>query len=305
MRIAAEVCWRRERDIKGGSNLGWFRNKMASFNDIATHIYTYRLLTIVTFVGGVWSMFHHVVNHQDRFETTHFSANKNMVKAYLVFQSYLQFVFLFQFWSKFESVTETAKDVGYVYVLYHILQGVWAYFFGQFEDRSKYIISWLILVLNGINVFYFHHRKATYSIRPISRYWFIHVPVMAMPRAWLFYAFFWNGSLALKWDANHMNVANQVLSNVLLWAFLLEPAFVLIRHRDWAYAFAMSFWTWAISYPQQLHDGINYTLQTWFSVAISMALYFAAFFVAYPDSEDTHVTRADATLGEDAPLLNS
>lgn len=277
---------------------------MANFNDIWTRLNSHRLFTTVTYVLGVWSTFHYVVCEQGDHGLTHFTAAKGKVKDYWVLQTVLQFLYLLQFWSSDSSVRDTAQGVGHVFTAYQLLQTLWAFFFGKFDGRFHYIISWVIVVLNAANIMYYHHRKATYNIRPTSRWWFIHVPVMSMPGAWLLYAFFWNGALALHWDSDHKSIVGGILANVFIWVFLLDACYVLFMYRDWSTAFATAFWMCAISHTQHGHDGINYTLQHWFAGAISIVVAIYAFFVAYPDAPDKYITRSHSTTGEHAPLLS-
>lgn len=275
---------------------------MVSFNEVWTRLNSHRFFAVITYVAGAWSTCHYVLHNYEDFDTTHFTANKHSLKMYWLTQTFLQLLYLFQFWSSDSTVVDTAKNLTPAFTAFQVLETLWAFFLGKFDGKFHYFISLAIVVVNAANLIYYFHVKASYAIQPITRWWFIHVPVIAMPAVWVFYSFFWNGALALHWGSKHR--IGGIFSNILIWVILLDAMYLLYKYRDWGIGFAYAFLTFAIYQTQGGHSGLNsFTLQEWFAAVISGILFVYSFLVAYPDISDNWITSHSSESGERAPLL--
>lgn len=276
---------------------------MPSQNDLSTH----KVATIVSLALSIYGNVRYFVGRSPydknvpfNVAETPFSANMIVVLVFWALLHVMQVAFVAQVFVpsvELHSLTSRAditRLVGWHFTLFNVGQFVWTLLF----VRSHFFFAEVVVVLNILNVLalYFSHR--TYSIKPYANWALIHLPTAAFPFSWLLYAFFWNGAVLL-----HVHkFVGRVISNVLVWDFLLTPGAFLFLFNDYGVGIASSILTFGLGLGQLFNK--LFALQWIFAFVISGILFVLSVLAAITGS--LHSQRESRVLqDESAPLLNA
>lgn len=178
--------------------------------------------------------------------------------------------------------------VGWHFVIFNVLHWGWLALFAL----RHFVLAWMVLLLNFVNILVLYISHKTFAIRPLGAWMLIHIPVTALPFSWLFFAIFWNGAVML-----HVHkFVGRVVSNVLIWDFLLVPGFYLAIYNDWAIGLSLSYLMFALGVGQIFTK--TFALQWIFAYIISALLFVASAVVAFTGSPEV-------IEEESAPLLTA
>ncbi|ODV77935.1 DUF1774-domain-containing protein [Suhomyces tanzawaensis NRRL Y-17324] len=266
-------------------------------NDITSH----KVTAIVSLALSAYGNIRYLVgrspfDHHSPFNVsnTPFSANIIVTLTYWGLLYLLQIAFVAQiFIPNLESSlrSDATKHVGKHFTVFNILSFVWSILFA----KKHFFWSELILIVNLFNILalYFNHK--TYSIKPWSNLVLIHASTVAFPLSWLLYAVFWNGAVLF-----HVHkFVGRVVSNVLIWDFLIVPGFFLVVYNDWATGFSSSILTFGLGLGQLLVK--VFALQWIFAFVISAILLVLSLVAAFNGNLGRR--NIELTDSEQAPLL--
>jgi hypothetical protein len=262
-----------------------------------------RTVAIITWILAVYfnikyafGRHSHLDNHHSfHVGNTPFTANVFFVIAYWLLTYLLQLLFLVQFYKPESVYVGEHAAIGYHFSLFNLLQVVWSWFFA----RGHWVLAEITLILNFFNLMALYVAHKPYAIRPLSRWFFVHVPTTAIPVAWIIYAIFWNGAIAV----HAHGLFGRIVANILVWDFLIIPGVFLVLYRDWAVGLAFSYLTTGLAVGQFFTKVI--ALQWIFALIIAPIVFVASIYTAtVPATQVEVVAVADAERGETAPLLS-
>lgn len=224
-----------------------------------------------------------------------FTANILVILTYWLLMFLLQISFVIQLFipikeegTSRENRLEISRNIGWHFTAFNIGIFAWTLLF----VNGHYFWSEVFVVVNFLNILQLHRVHQTYKLESLPLLVFIHWPITAFPFSWLFYAFFMNGAVLF-----HVHkFVGRVISNVLIWAFLLVPGLALVVLNDWSIALTSSVLTFGIGLGQFLTK--LFALQWIFAFIIS-GLLFAGAVAAFV----TGPLGKGRTLEERAPLL--
>lgn len=252
------------------------------------------ILAIYFEIRYAWGRHSKIDNHHSfHVGNTAFTANVFFVGAYWLLTYLMQLLFLVQFYKPESTFVGEDADLGYHFTVFNALQILWSWFFA----RGHWILAEITLIVNFFNLMIAYISHKSYSIRPLSRYFFVHVPAVALPLAWIVYAIFWNGAIAF----HAHGLFARIFANILVWDFLLVPGLLLVFYRDWASGLAFSYLTLALAVGQLFTKVI--ALQWIFAFIIAALVFVGSLYTATVPVSRTEVV-VDTERGETAPLLN-
>jgi len=269
-----------------------FSRTFGTFNqgDVSTH----RIFNIGSFIlsvyGSLTLIFHHH-SHKDGFQNneTPFSANILFVLGFWGLFYLLQLGYLAQFLNN----VGNSLPVSWHYTLFNLFHFVWTIFY----KHEYYLLSEIILIINFFNILvsYFNHQTYKYRVSQNINWLLIHLPTGVFPLTWLLYGIFWNG--AILFHIHHL--FGRIVSNVLIWDFLVVPGLFLILFNDWAFGLTNAYLTLGIGLSQLFTK--LFALQWIFAFIISGLLFVFSLIVAIRG--EPHASLEQAINGDQAPLL--
>lgn len=209
---------------------------------------------------------------------------------YLLQISYVIQVFLPSIENSVERF-QLSKDITWHFTIFNILSFAWSLLFA----RKHFFFSELVLLVNFFNVLALYFSHKTYSLRPLSSWFLIHLPITAFPLSWLLYAIFWNGAVLF-----HIHkFVGRVICNVLIWDFLLVPGFFLLAFNDWGVGLSSSFLCLSLGFGQLFTK--LFALQWIFAFIIAGILFVGTVITAVNGSIFNEATNNNDT----SPLLDA
>lgn len=275
---------------------------MSSPNDLSTH----KVATIVSLALSIYGNVRYFVGRSPydkhvpfNVAETPFSANIIVVLVFWALLHVLQVAFVTQVFVpsvELHSLTSRAditRLVGWHFTLFNVGQFVWTLLF----VRSHFFWAEVVVVLNILNVLSLYFSHLTHAVKPYSSWALIHLPTAAFPFSWLLYAFFWNGAVLF-----HVHkFVGRVISNVLVWDFLLTPGAFLFLFNDYGVGIASSILTFGLGLGQLFTK--LFALQWIFAFVISGILFVLSVIAAVTGSLQTQ-RESRVLQDESAPLLN-
>lgn len=267
-----------------------------------TSVTVQKVATVVSLGLSIYGNFRYLAGRSpaDKHSPFHvsenpFTANILCILAYWAFLYFLQILFVVQiFLPNLHDASTRAnitKLVGWHFTIFNTLSFVWSILFAT----KHFFWSEVILILNLFNIWAVYLNHKTYRIRPLSNWILVHLPVTAFPLSWLLYAIFWNGAVLF----NVHKFVGRIISNVLIWDFLLVPGFYLVVYNDWGVGLSSAWITFAIGLCQFLTK--VFALQWIFAFIIAGLLLVASGFTAATGSLGFTVVEVEEV--ETAPLL--
>ncbi|KAK6522021.1 hypothetical protein TWF281_002591 [Arthrobotrys megalospora] len=233
---------------------------------------------------GHWN--HTIFGLRDH-DYTAFSPSYVFVTIYWITLYTLQIGYIWHLFSNNAVHVKRAASVGPHFILFNLLQASWVHLW----TRSHWWFAELMLVFNWVNL------VALYLRHSDTPRW-IHVPVVALPLAWVEFALFWNGAVMVHCSS----LACRILANIAIWNFLAFAAFFLLIFKDFHIGFATSFLMAGLGVGQFLTK--TFALQWIFAFTIMAIVFLGSLLVAVPNifskEERTETTAGDR---ERAPLL--
>lgn len=273
---------------------------MAQDSDITVH----KIATIVSLGLSIYGNVRYLTGRSpyDKHSPFHvndnpFTSNIISILLYWGFLYFLQILFVVQIFlpnlHDYSTRANLTRLVGWHFTIFNTLSFIWSMLFAT----KHFFWSEVILILNMFNIWAVYLNHKTYKIRPLSNWILIHLPVTAFPLSWLLYAVFWNGAVLF----NVHKFVGRVISNVLIWDFLIVPGFYLVVYNDWGVGISSAWITFAIGLGQ-LFTKI-FALQWIFAFTISGILLLASGFTALTGSMG--FTGIEVEEVETAPLLQA
>ncbi|KAK6197560.1 uncharacterized protein RJT21DRAFT_123388 [Scheffersomyces amazonensis] len=276
------------------------------------HISNHRFFNIGTFFLSVYGslrlLFSHHGPHNNSEEflnnETPFSSSIIIVLSYWSLFYLLQLGYLYQFPSNLRA----SLEVDWHLSLFNFGHFLWTVFY----IKSWYFLAEVVLLLNLLNslIVYFNHQ--TYKYRPFGgdffNWLFVHLPATVFPLGWLLYAIFWNGAILFGIH----EFVGRVISNILIWDFLIVPLLFLLLFGDWAVALTQSYFMLGVGIGQLFTK--LFALQWIFAFVISGVLFVFSILVAItgglPDDRRIPILedverRTGTGHAEGAPLLGN
>lgn len=202
---------------------------------------------------------------------TPFSANIITTLTFWAFLYLLQALFISQiFLPSTESNTsraEYAKKVAWHFTAFNLLTFFWTILF----TKKHFFFSEILLLINFVNIITLYFSHKTYVIKPIGDWVLIHLSTSSLPLAWLLYAIFWNGAVLF----NVHKLFGRIVSNVLIWDFLIIPMVFILFFNDWGVGLSSSYLMFGLGLGQLLVKA--FALQWIFAFVISGVLLIFSF----------------------------
>lgn len=139
-----------------------------------------------------------------------------------------------------ENVSQSNKTniiaiVGPHFAVSNLIQFFWCYFF----SKKHFLISEVLIIINLINLLMLYFSHKTMSIKSLSDWLTVHLPITGLPLSWALYAIFWNG--ACLFHSHNKSLLPRLLANIFIWEFLFVPMSLLLLYSDWSVALSTSF----------------------------------------------------------------
>lgn len=205
---------------------------------------------------------------------TPFLANILVTLTYWAITYLLQAGFVAQIFSpSWDSIDRSAsfRSIGWHFSIFNVMSFLWSILFA----RKHFFLSEIVLIFNFLNIVALYFMGKTYTTKPLSSWLVVHLGCVAMPFSWLMYAIFWNGAVLL-----HVHkFFGRVVSNVLVWDFLLVPGFLLVAYNDWGVSFSLSILMFGLGLGQLFTK--TFALQWIFAFVISGVLMVLSLVVAF------------------------
>lgn len=186
---------------------------------------------------------------------------------------------------------EVTNLVGWHFTIFNTLSFFWSLLFA----RKHFFLSEVILGINFINIVLLYFTHKTFAIKPLSSWVLIHLPTAAFPLSWLLYALFWNG--AVLFHVHHL--IGRIIANVLIWDFLIIPAFFLFIYNDYGVGFSSTILVFGLALGQLFTKVIAF--QWIFAFIIAGILLVLSIIVAATGTLGSHTVEES----ESAPLLQA
>jgi hypothetical protein len=262
---------------------------------------SHKVFTIVSFVLSVYGTLRYLVGRSpaDKHNGFHvndtpFTANILVTFIYWVVLFLMQLLFVSQVFvpaanNDGDARLDYSRKVGWHFTLFNVGHFVWSMLFA----RKHFVWSEIVLILNFFNILSLYATHKTYSIKPLKVWALIHLPTAALPFSWLLLAIFWNGAVMF-----HVHkFVGRVVSNVLIWDFLLAPGLLLFAYNDWGVGFSSAVLMFALGLGQFFTK--VFALQWIFAFVIAGVLFVLSVIAAITGSLGT----SRAIVDEEAPLL--
>lgn len=270
---------------------------MAGVNDILTH----KIFTIVSWVLSTYYSIRYFVgrdplSHDNPYHSvnTPFTLNIVVTMAYWAVFLLMQALFVTQIFvptvdhaSGITSRLEVTKHIGWHFTAFNLFHWAWTLLF----VKKHYFFSEVVLILNFFNILSLYFAHKTYSLRPFSNWFLIHMSTAAFPFSWLLVAIFWNGAVLF-----HIHkLFGRIIANITIWLLFLIPASFVVVFNDWGIGITSSVLTFGLGLGQLFTKA--FALQWIFAFIISGLLFVLTIVVA-----SGWVVRRGVT-DESAPLL--
>mgnify|MGYP001122659571 CR=1 FL=1 len=267
-----------------------------------SNIATLKVATIVSWVLSVYGNVKYLVGRSpyDKHSPfnvgdTPFTANIIVILAYWGFMYLLQILFVLQIFLRnlndYTTRSALTQSVGWHFTVFNLFSFVWSLLFA----RKHFFWSEVILILNLFNIWAVYLKNKTYKIKPLWHWILVHLPISAFPFSWLLYAIFWNGAVLF-----HVHkFVGRVVSNVLIWDFLLAPGFYLVVYNDWGIGISSAWITFGLGLGQFFTK--VFALQWIFAFVIAGLLFVASIVAAVVGGFGLVAVESDEV--ENAPLL--
>ncbi|KAK6463741.1 hypothetical protein DFJ63DRAFT_313049 [Scheffersomyces coipomensis] len=261
---------------------------------------THRVFNIGSYLLSIYGsftlLFHHHSHNGGDFQNdeTPFSSNIIIVLTYWGLLYILQLGYLYQF----ETNLVNSLALNSHFVIFNIAHFIWTLFY----KKSWYFLSEVVILINLLNllIVYFNHQTYKFKITDGAWNWFfIHLPVSVFPLTWLLYAVFWNGAILFGIH----EFIGRLISNILIWDFLIVPILFLILFNDWAIGLTSAYLTFGIGLGQLFTK--LFALQWIFAFVISGILFILSILIAVTGGLPPQQAPPSQILqGDQAPLLS-
>jgi hypothetical protein len=302
-------------------------NPFARRQEISSaNILTYRILTISSWIVSVIPSFyylHHIPGHIDSSKPnpddpdnvhnpphihhhrqntlfgqsyahpTPFTINHVFVAIYWISLFLGQLGYVWHLFVSNDLWVKAACTVGPHFILFNLLH----FLHITLWTRGQFLLGEIVLIVNFLQLtaLYFRHslpRTADSQILSLSKVPSIHLPAVAMPLVWTYFALFWNGAVMVRC---HDAAVCRILANVAIWGIVPFAGTFLFGYGDWTVGFATAFLTAGLGVGQFFIK--TFALQWIFAFTIMGLVFLATLPVAYPGARTSAV-------GERAPLLH-
>ncbi|KAI5963661.1 uncharacterized protein KGF55_002541 [Candida pseudojiufengensis] len=203
---------------------------------------TYKAVSIIAFILSVYGGLTFSGVKENDLAHTPYSASSILLYIYWAILYIWQAVYIIQVFFPDDFRLSIVSLIGWHFPIFSILHYVWSELF----TNEHYFLSEIVLIINFLNIITLYFAHKTFALRPISNYLLIHMPLVAMTMAWLFYAIFWNGAV---WLQIH-KVWGRIVANVFIWVFLFVPGFFLTFFNDWATGVSFTYLLFALAFGQ-------------------------------------------------------
>lgn len=206
---------------------------MSQANSILTH----KVTTLVSLALSIYGNLRYFVgrtpgNVKNPWDVsdTPFTANLVVVLVFWLVLHIHQVLFVSQIFIPSTEGTDAhrlqiSQLVGWHFTLFNLGQFVWTLLF----VKQHFFWSEAVVVLNFLNILALYFTHKTFAIKPFRLRVLIHWTTAAVPLSWLLFALFWNGAVLF-----HVHkFVGRVVSNVLIWDFLLVGGFFLVAFNDY------------------------------------------------------------------------
>lgn len=232
---------------------------------------------------------------------TPFSASIFVIFIYWLITLLIQFLFISKsFFNENVSLTNQSNLIAIVgphFIFFNIIHFFWCYFF----SNEKFIISEILTFINLLNLLTLYFSHKTMSIKSLSDWLTVHLPITGLPLSWTLYTVFWNG--ACLFHSHNKSLLPRILANIFIWEFLLVPMSLLLLYSDWSIALSTSFLLLGVGFYQMFTKLI--ALQWIFAFSISSIDFIFAILFMFNSAVNTNNTTNNNTLtgNDQAPLL--
>lgn len=246
----------------------------------------YKFTSVITLLLSIYGSLTYTGIPEGHISFTPYTSSDFLLFIYWGVLYLWQIVYIVQIFFPDEYRISIISVVGWHFPIFNVLTYIWAEFFSS----GHFFLSEITLILNFFNILVLYFAHKTFSLRPLGNWLLIHVPIVALPMAWLLNAIFWNGAVWL-----HIHKTwGRILANVFIWNFLLVPGFFLLVFNDWATGLGFSYLLFALAIGQ-LENKV-FALQWIFAFTIAGTLLVWSVVAAI-------VGGIRLTAGENAPLL--
>ncbi|ANZ73412.1 BA75_01283T0 [Komagataella pastoris] len=266
--------------------------------------YSFKVFSILTYALSIYGEVRYFLfrTHHSRSYLTPFTGNSTLDYIYVIATLLLQLLFVVQYFSQDTTVSareqkNVLEQVGYHFSIYNVLNFIWVYLF----KHKRFLFAEIVLFVNLFNLLSLYFIHKTYAIKDLGRWFTIHLSTAALPLSWIQYAIFWNG--AALFHSHYVSLLPRLLANLLIWEFLLVPAFFIVVFGDYGVGFSSSYLTLSIAVGQLLTKVIG--LQWIFGFVIAGTIFLLSLLVstgvlAGKVANNNNVLGSDR---EQAPLL--
>ncbi|KAG7663981.1 uncharacterized protein J8A68_002482 [[Candida] subhashii] len=232
----------------------------------------YRAVIIITLLLSIYGSLHYA--HHAYGTDTPFTASYVLLSIYWIVIYIWQIAFTIASFIPNETRLTMVCELGWHFPIFNILHYIWAESF----TNQYFILAELFLILNFFNLLGMYFTHKTYALGPVTNWFLIHVPLVALPLNWVIYGIMWNGAVMCHVEEK---LWARILANIFIWDFLLIGAIFLFLFRDWASGLSISYLMLALGF-RQLATKI-FALQWIFAFVISGVLFCASVFVLVID----------------------
>lgn len=266
---------------------------------MADQINTHKVSTIISLALSIYANTRYFVgrspyDHHNPYNVanTPFSGNIIVTLVFWIVLYIHQILFVTQiFLPQLENHNDRiniTNKIGWHFTVFNLGSFFWIILF----VKKHFFWSELILIINFINVLQLYYIHKTNSIKPLTNWILIHLPTTALPLSWLVYAIFWNGAVLF----NVHKFVGRIVSNVLIWDFLLFGLNFIWLYNDYAVGLSTSVLTFGLGLGQLFTRA--FALQWIFAFVISGLLFVASILAAFVGPR-----RSVVVDEEQAPLL--
>lgn len=238
----------------------------------------------------------HSLFGQSNHNLTPFTPSHTFISVFWITLFIAQLGYVWHLFSGDEAHVKAATSVGSHFVSFNLLQFAWVMLFA----RTHTVWSEIILIINFVQLLALYFRHSTTPR-------FVHLPAVAMPLTWTYYAIFWNGAIMVHCHS----LACRILANVAIWSFLLYALFFLLVFKDYYIGFTVSWFMAGLGVGQLWFAGHLVALQWVFAFTIMGLVFILTVLIAIPSitsgqtgfeagSQNHHTAGTDR---ERAPLL--
>lgn len=254
----------------------------------------------ITFLLSVIATFYYLfpVQNQPHYATP-FSCSIIVTIMYWIITLLVQFLFisksLFNTNVSLENQSNIIAIVGPHFIFSNILHSVWCFFF----SNERFVISEILILLNLLNLLTLYFSHKTMSIKSLSDWLTVHLPVTGLPLSWTLYAVFWNG--ACLFHSHNKSLLPRLLGNIFIWEFMLVPLSLLLLYSDWSVSLSSSFLMLGVGFYQMFTK--LFALQWIFAFSISAIDFAFSILFMFNNALGQVENHTPSTSSDQAPLL--